>query len=173
EKRIQERGGQKQGTDRRHRRDRGRQAAVQASGIAGAKAEDGRKRRQEGRQERGRQRQGNVRRLGRDRGRQAAAQASGTAAFKTEGARDRGQEKGRQRQGEFRQHRQLRRGLARDGKLGPAIRSRAHGELKSMSLILESMLLLLRVREGEDRAGRGDAAQAVLAERHQRRGSRG
>jgi hypothetical protein len=30
--------------------------------------------------------------------------------------------------------------LARDGKLGPAIRSRAHGELKSMSLILESML---------------------------------
>src|SRR5262249_49941051 len=112
----------------------------------------------------------------RDGDRQAAAQASGIAGAKTEGARDRSQEKGRQRQGKFRQQRQLRRGLARDGRLGPAIGSRAHGELnrrRAPALILESMLLLLPVREGEDRAGRGDAAQAVLAERHQRRGGRG
>src|SRR5262249_41444174 len=87
----------------------------------------------------------------RDGDRQAAAQASGIAGAKTEGARDRSQEKGRQRQGKFRQQRQLRRGLARDGRLGPAIGSRAHGELnrrRAPALILESMLLLLPVREG-------------------------
>src|SRR5262249_41574934 len=109
------------------------------------KTEDARERRQERRQERGRQRQGALGQRRRNRGRQGDAQASGIAGGKTEGARDRSQEKGRQRQGKFRQQRHLRRGLARDGRLGPVIRSRAHGELNRRrvpALIFESTSLI-------------------------------
>src|SRR5262249_53695035 len=104
------------------RRDRGRQACA----LVGAKIEDARDRSQET----GRQRQGKFSQGQQDRGR------------RTEDAQERSQEKGRQRRGGVRQ---LRRGLASGGKVGPASRPRANDELNRCcvpALIFASMLLI-------------------------------